>query len=237
MKTLNLKNVTLCAVACTKVPETIHAMKESMRGIEYAEAILITHEDLNLEKDGIKVIKIERLDYKGYNHFIIYRLKDYIQSDFVLVVQNDGYVLRPNKWNDEFFKYDYIGAPWRKNVHFTDEGRNIRVGNGGFSFRSKKLLHIVGDLNIPFTDFGTGYFHEDGMLCIHIRKQLEENNIQFAPVEIASVFSRERWCSDSKLLTFGFHNNRKPFLKFLFKKIKKQMNGTKKIPTVGAYYQ
>jgi Protein of unknown function (DUF5672) len=223
MKNINLTNVTLCAVACTKVPETIYALKKSMRGITYARAILITHEDLNLEKDGIEVIKIERLDYKGYNHFILYRLKDYIQSDFVLIVQNDGYILHPWRWTNKFLDYDYIGAPWPKNLHFSNTGREIRMGNGGFTFRSKKMLNIMSDLNLPFSDFGTGFFHEDGIICLGYRDLLEEKGIKFAPINIASRFSRERWCSDSKLFTFGFHSNRRNIFKYLYKKLLKKL--------------
>lgn len=223
MEKIELKNITLCAVACTKIPETIYALRKSMQGVKYARSILITHEDLNLTNENIEVIKIEKLDYKAYNHFILYRLKDYIKSDFVLIVQNDGYVIRPQKWTDEFLKYDYIGAPWPKNIHFTESGENVRVGNGGFTLRSRKMLDIMTDLNLPFSDFETGFFHEDGVVCVYYRDILLKNNIKFAPVEIASLFSRERWCSDSKIFTFGFHNNRGNIFKFIYKKIIKKL--------------
>ena len=223
MKKIDLKNVTLVAVACTEVPKTIYALKKSMEGINYSEAILITHEQLDLSKDGIKVINIEKLDYKGYNYFILYRLKDYIKSDFVLIVQNDGYVKRPSRWTDEFYKYDYIGAPWPKNLHFDAKGREIRMGNGGFTFRSKRMLNIMSDLNLPFSDFGTGFFHEDGIICMGYRELLEKEGIKFAPIDVASRFSRERWCSDSKLFTFGFHSNRDDFFKYLKKRILKKL--------------
>lgn len=223
MKKIELKNITLCAVACTKIAETVYALQKSMQGIEYARSILITHEDIDLTNENIEVIKIEKLDYKAYNHFILYRLKDYINSDFVLIVQNDGYVLRPQKWTNEFLKYDYIGAPWPRNLHFTENGKNIRVGNGGFTLRSKKILNIMSDLNLPFSDFGTGFFHEDGIICLGYGEILESHGIKFAPVEVASVFSRERWCSDSKIFTFGFHNNRRNIFKFLYTKFVKKI--------------
>jgi len=219
MSNLNLKNITLCAITSIKIKETVFALKQSMRNIQYADVLLFTNENINLDEDGIKVIKIEKLNYDEYSHFVLYKLKDYIKSDFVLVVQHDGYVLRPQRWKNEFFKYDYIGAPWKKNIHFTEQRRNIRVGNGGFSLRSKKILNLPSELNIPFTDHGSGFLHEDGLLCIHWREILEKNDALFAPVEVASYFSRERWCSDSKLFTFGFHNNRKNILRFMYKKI------------------
>jgi hypothetical protein len=124
-------------------------------------------------------------------------------------------------WMMIFLKYDYIGAPWKKNLHFLADGTNVRVGNGGFSLRSKKILNAPSDLNLPFTDNGTGLFHEDGVLCVYHRKILEENGIKYAPVEIASMFSKERWCPDSKFFTFGFHSNRRNIFKYLWKKLEK----------------
>jgi len=218
---LQLKNVTLFAVACTKVDETIRSLKKSMQGIDFAEVILITHVKISLDEIGIKVINIEKLDYKGYNHFILFKVKDYIKTDFSLLVQNDGYVLNPNKWEDRFFDYDYIGAPWRKDVHFTKEGVNVRVGNGGFSLRSKKLLNSFVDLGLEFTDGGTGFWHEDGMISVHHRKQLEDAGIKFAPVKIASLFSREKRCPDSVKHPFGFHNNKKNLGGYLLSKLLK----------------
>lgn len=212
---LVLSNVTLFAVACTNVDETIKALRQSMKGIKYEKVLLFTHEKRNLDQLGIKVINIEKLDYKGYNHFVLYRLKDYIESDYSLLVQNDGFVTRPDRFDKRFFDYDYIGAPWPKDVHFTPDGENVRVGNGGFSFRSKKLLHALDKLKLPFADKGTGYFHEDGVISVYYRQELEAYGIKYAPVEIASLFSREVVCEDSAAYPFGFHGKgRTP--KFLF---------------------
>lgn len=205
---LHLPRVTLCAVACTKVDQTIHALRVSKKKIQFADAILLTHEKLDLSRYGIRVINIERLDYRGYNHFVLFRLAEYVPTDFALLVQNDGYVLRPDKWTDDFLEYDYIGAPWPRNLHYTAEGVNIRVGNGGFTLRSKKLLNALNALNLPFTDNGTGYFHEDGVITNYHRKKLEDYGIKYAPVEIASRFSRETMCEDSEKYPFGFHNNK-----------------------------
>lgn len=228
-----LNNVTLVAVACTKVEETIKAMKKSMRGIRYAEAILITHQSVLLDNDNIKVVNIEKLDYKGYNHFIIYRLKDYIKTDYALIVQYDGYVLRPDQWQEEFLQYDYIGAPWLPGKYFTLEGREVRVGNGGFSLRSKKLLEAPSVLNLPFSDNGSGYFNEDGILCIHQRKALEDYGIKYAPVNVAARFSTEKRCKESYRKTFGFHNKktgpRFDAIRMLLFKIKVKYREKKKI--------
>lgn len=211
-----LPNVTLLAVACTKVDETIYALKHSMAGLDFHEVLLLTHEPRNLDDLGIKVINIEQLDYKGYNHFVLYKLKDYVSTDFCLLVQNDGYVLRPNKWDDIFFNYDYIGAPWPKDTHFTADGTNVRVGNGGFSFRSKALLNAPTDLQLPFTDNGTGFYHEDGVICVYYKKQLEDYGLKFPPVEVAAKFSHETDCPETVVKSFGFHRYKKVRSRFSY---------------------
>ena len=45
-----------------------------------------------------------------YNNFML-KIGEYIESDFALVVQDDGHIVNPNNWSDEFLAYDYIGAP------------------------------------------------------------------------------------------------------------------------------
>ena len=212
---MNLPNVTLFAVACTKVDETIKALRKSMQGMQYAEVLLITHEERNLDHLGIKVVHVEKLDYKGYNYYVLYHLKDVINTEYCLLVQNDGYVLRPDKWSNDFLKYDYIGAPWPKDEHYSADGTNVRVGNGGFSFRSKKLLNAFTDLKLEFTDKGTGYFHEDGAICVYYRSELIKYGLKYAPVEVASKFSRELLCEDSEKYPFGFHRRNYPKLIFL----------------------
>jgi len=220
---VSLPNVTLVAISSIKIEQTILALKKSMRGIAYGRVLFFTDGDSDLKNHGIEVIKIDKLDYNAYSHFVIYDLKDHVQTDFALLVQHDGYVVRPLKWQSEFLTYDYIGAPWRKGLYFTEDGINIRVGNGGFSLRSKKLLQAPTDLALPFDDKGTGFLHEDGIICLFNRKSLENYGLKFAPVPVASRFSRERWCSDSTLFPFGFHSNRRNIFSFIIGKFRKYL--------------
>ena len=215
-----LPTITLCAVSSIKIDETIHALKKSMQGISYAKVLLLTDKDISLDHQSISVVQIEKLDYSAYSHFILYKLTEYIDTDFVLLIQHDGYVLRPYKWDNRFLDYDYIGAPWLPGIHFTNDGTNVRVGNGGFSLRSKKLLNILNDLDLPFTDNGTGFDHEDGVICVYYRKQLEDAGIVFAPVTTAVRFSHETDCAESVYHPFGFHGS-KMVLPRIFWPIKK----------------
>lgn len=197
-----IPTIDLVAVACTKIPETIEAMRKCQAQKKFIRSILFTHEDV--EAEGIEVVKIDKLDYKGYNEFVAMELWKYIGSDFCLLVQNDGYITNGALWTDEFLKWDYIGAPWPPKTHYNKHGEEIRVGNGGFSLRSRALLRAPSLMGIEFTDMGTGFWHEDGFLCNHYRNELEQSGIRFAPVELAARFSTELTVPET-VESFGKH--------------------------------
>lgn len=202
-----MKNVTIIAVAGTKAVETLKAIKYSCKNLKFAAAKLITPEDLH--DDEVQIIKCEPLDYEQYNHFIVYRLHEYIDTEFALIVQNDGYVINPDQWSDEFLNYDYIGAPWplpQDDFSFRDPEGNIqRVGNGGFSLRSKKILSLAKELNLEWKSY-FGYYHEDGFFSCHNRKIYEQQGCKFAPIEVASRFSHENMVEENYgKIPFGFH--------------------------------
>lgn len=205
---LELDTVTIAAVAGTKAKETLAAIKYSMKNIKFARAILITPEDL--QDDEVEIIKCEPLNYEQYNHFIVYRLADYVDTEHCLVVQNDGYVVNSHCWTNDFLKYDYIGAPWplpKDNYSFRDpQGEIQRVGNGGFSLRSKKLLALAKELNLEWKEY-FGFYHEDGFVCCHNRSAYENNGCKFAPIEVAASFSQESDNIHEQIgkISFGFH--------------------------------
>lgn len=229
---LPLKNVTLVAVSGINPTGAVRALEISMDGINFYDAVLISHKkpnNLNIKITFKKcrpteLVSQDPKNTNDYSKFMAYNLCDYIDSEFALIVHNNAFVLRPSQWDDIFLNYDYIGAPWPKDIHYTNDGINIRVGNGGFSLRSKKLLKALNELNLPFTDNGTGYYHEDGIICVYYRKQLEKYGIKFAPVEVASRFAREKDCEDSQSDPFGFHNNKKAIPRlFFFKRFIKEL--------------
>jgi hypothetical protein len=222
---INLPKVTLVAVSGIDPVGSINALMLSMKGIKYHEAVLISHNRPENLPSGItfkqcKPTELASTDPKNkddYSRFMLFSLCDYIESDYCLIVHNDAYVLRPEKWDDEFLNYDYIGAPWPKRFKFfTDEGELVRVGNGGFSLRSKRMLNIMNELNLPFTDHGTGFYNEDGILCIYYRKKLEDAGIKFAPVTLAARFSHEIDCPESVSDSFGFHDSKIVFPAWLW---------------------
>lgn len=198
--------IDLVAVACTKVPETIEVLKKCQAQMSFSRTILFTHEEI--ESDGIEVIQIPKLDYKGYNEFVAMQLWQHVTADFALVVQNDGYITDASQWTDRFLMYDYIGAPWPipqdDKTYRTPNGRLVRVGNGGFSLRSRRLMRAPTILGLEFTDNDTGFWHEDGFLCVHVGDTLLDSGIKFAPVEVAAQFSTELQVPETRK-SFGGH--------------------------------
>ncbi len=84
--------------------------------------------------------------------FTLTGLHKYITTDLAIIVHWDGYATNPEQWSDEFLEYDYIGAPWPEHMRFLKRqadgkvGPHGRVGNGGFSLRSKKWLEAAAKL-------------------------------------------------------------------------------------------
>ncbi len=192
MKT-NLPQVTVVIVDTINYGLALHAINKTLEQIEPAQTLFFT--DVIQFGEGFKTIVIPRIKSKEeYSYFIVKELAAYIRTDYVLIIQHDGYVLDGKAWNPDFLEYDYIGAPW----HYQD-GRN--VGNGGFSLRSKKLQEaLASDDDIEITS------PEDEIICRLYRNYLEKNyKIKFAPEELAHSFSFE--VHKPTKSTFGFHNN------------------------------
>ena len=104
-------------------------------------------------------------------------------------------------------KYDYIGAPWAyvEDAYIDPFGNHHRVGNGGFSLRSKKLLCVAKDLDLEWKQY-YGFYHEDGFFCCHHRSKYESVGCKFAPIEVAAQFSHETMVSENYgNIPFGFH--------------------------------
>lgn len=191
MEKIKLPNVTLLGIDCVNVERLIEAMNVSQENIEFGSVKLLT----SLESEDSRKIKIPHISsVEEYSLFCIKELHKYVETDFVILIQYDGFVINSNAWTNDFLKYDYIGAPWLVGSwlsnHFPEElNGKLVVGNGGFSLRSKKFLETSNRLyelgKIPKVQ------PEDVAVCIWYRNEFENEGIQFAPVEIAKKFSIE----------------------------------------------
>ena len=206
-KRLHLEDVTIVSVAGIKAQEALNAIKYSCKDIDFGDRILITPEDIS--DSFVRVVKCTPLDYEQYNKFIVFELHKYIKTKYALVIQGDGFVLNATQWSDVFLNYDYIGAIWplpSDNYSFRDSSGDLyRVGNGGFSLRSKKLLTLPTELGLEWKSY-YGNYHEDGYISVHHRKALEEGGCLFAPIRVAAIFSHETPVPETEgIVPFGFH--------------------------------
>lgn len=128
-------------------------------------------------------------DIESYAKFCLTELCDHIDTEFVLISHWDGFILNLNQFFDEFYDYDYIGAPW----YFKPD---TVAGNGGFSLRSKKFLQACKEI------FTQGPYHPEDENIENNSSKLIELGIKFAPKEVASKFSLEGEIYKNQL---GFH--------------------------------
>jgi hypothetical protein len=186
----NLKDVTICAADGLNPELAGRALARSALQCEFADSILFTDRMVEGPFRRVAIPPLRsRLDY---SRFILRELHHHIATPFALVVQWDGYVLDGGCWDPAFLAYDYIGATWPWHP-------SLRVGNGGFSLRSRRLLTLTADLP------ETGEMpNEDERICRVFRPLLEQKHgVVFAPEDIADAFSYERGIPDRP--TFGFH--------------------------------
>ena len=198
-----LDEITLIAID-TREPElAVTALNEGDQNFKFGKKILLSDQKPFNITDDITFFEIPKIhSLFDYSNFVLHKLSDYIDTKFCITIHVDGFICNPNMWMDEFLNYDYIGAPWKASQFFVDANNPAsRVGNGGFSLRSKKLLELCKQ--IPLSG------HEDVNICSYNRKSLEEKGINFAPLDVAAKFSTEELCEDlshsSKISSFGFH--------------------------------
>ncbi len=130
---------------------------------------------------------------EDYNRFVLESLPDYISEDYCIVIQYDGFVINESRWSEQFLEFDYIGAVW-PNYPFH------RVGNGGFSLRSKRFMDVAASF-AKYRKIGEA---EDVFVSRTIRPLIESiGKVRFAPEPVAASFSFESPGQNRD--TFGFH--------------------------------
>ena len=210
--------ISIIAISDIKLKETIKALEISSKSLNPTETLLFTSKSINLSNDNynwIKIIKIDPISsIKEYSNFVIYNLYKYIKTSHILIVQWDGFICNKKKWDKNFLKYDYIGAPFipRESDHQYSRDKNDSfyiIGNGGFSLRSKRLLEAPSKYNLKDNkDFTNN--HEDGFFSVYHRKFLESKGYIWAPFFLAEKFSIESPLTFKQIkdLPFGFHGRR-----------------------------
>ena len=135
---INLSNVTLVVIDDLRDLPNENNIRYIIldRAIEYAKKY-IDFFDVKFFSPlhGFKKTFNKSTDYSSW---VIKNLPFEIESEYYLIMQWDGFIVNPNMWKDEFFKYDYIGG-----------GRTLQ--NGGFSLRKTTTMQKLS--NTKYTEY------------------------------------------------------------------------------------
>lgn len=192
-------NITVVAIYGNGQGESVvPALNKTAAALPGSRKLLLTNEYLPV---GIDQKLIGPLDYAGYSKFCLYALGEFIETDFALIVQHDGWALNPDAWRDSWLEYDYIGGL----THAGREDNTYSIGynwkhmqnpmvvqNGGFSLRSKSFLRALTRHGIMPQQYTLDVLNnEDVQLCCFLRPQLEAQGLVFAPNDEAVMFAFE----------------------------------------------
>ena len=190
-----LNTVTLACVDTVNHALALRALERSQRDLRFARALFLSDRipDGTPVPAGVEWERIARLQSRDdYSRFVLKSLLRHVETQHVLLIQWDGYVVNPDAFDAAFLECDYIGAKW---FWFHD---GMRVGNGGFSLRSRKLLEALQDERIQLTEA------EDITIGRAFRPLLERDyGIRYASETLADRFAFEAAYPTG--MPFGFH--------------------------------
>lgn len=186
---LKLPDVTL-AVADTVAHElTALALRDCLAKVEFGDVLVASNRGI---LPGVPHIPVEFSSLAAADAFRWYGWPKHLRTSHILIIEWDSWVLDPDCWRPEWLGLDYIGALWPWHKH-------DRVGNGGFSLRSTRLLQTLAAHPLRFPN----WVHEDDVLCRQHRVALECGGFEWAEDDVARQFSFER--EEPRGPTFGFH--------------------------------
>lgn len=153
----------------------------------------------------------------GFNFMTEHQYNDLLTSaefwnklpyDKVLVFQTDSMLLREGI--EEFLKWDYVGAPWKFQLH---------GGNGGLSLRTKSVMLDI----ISRFKFLRGYYGNED---IYFSNFILKSSHKIAPRSVCSKFSCE---TIFELGTLGYHAIEKHLTIEQVNQIKHQYDNTREV--------
>jgi len=164
----------------------------STKARTYYEAVFKESVDVRVLED----LNTERFNIDLYNKIMMSPSlwNDLKGWDKVLIIQDDGLLLRPGV--EAFLQWDYIGAPWidvPDNDYLKKHVNSEMVGNGGLSLRSVKAM----------MDISTKYEKEKNQLFYHnlvripedvyyVKAMMKEGIYRLPEKAVGSAFSSEQ---------------------------------------------
>jgi hypothetical protein len=179
----------------------IPAICKSMKELPGSRGLLISIIKPENLPPEIEWKEIGFLDYMMYSIFVMHSLYAYIETDYCLMVQDDGWVLNGANFKADYYNYDYIGGACHAAMvgnqlvlhgGWHDKFPRTIVQNGGFSLRSKRFLEAPNKFGIVHNHAQDIHlWNEDVQLSCIKRHLFAEKGIQYASEKTIRDFSLE----------------------------------------------
>jgi len=186
------KSITLASVIWDNSKEHMNRTVRVMRWMEsrcwFDRTVLFSACAPPLSWSPCRLVQIPATDEIGFNTFLLKTLPHMIDTELLMLVQDDGFIIDPDLWNPAFATYDFIGAPWGDGF----------VGNWGFCIQSHKFLNLRKRFGFIQTANADTFLCRDNHLAL-----VMGSGIRFAPTDLAAKFSTETTHNDQ--LSLGFH--------------------------------
>jgi hypothetical protein len=103
---LKLKNVTLIALTSVKIDKTIKALEYSSKDIDFGAIKLVSDIKPDNLPNNIQYEKCPKMsNIDEWNYAAIYELGKHVDTDFAILIHDDGYIINASSWKDEFYNY------------------------------------------------------------------------------------------------------------------------------------
>jgi hypothetical protein len=195
---LRLPDVTLVAVDTVCHELSALAIRECLDQAQFGAVHIHTDNRARFERFGLDGMFVSVAPFTSLDAVmghLWYEVPRHVETSHALILQWDSGIVSPAQWSEAFLGCDYVGAPWGWH------GDACEVGNGGFSLRSRRLMHHIAEHRDKFP---LGH-PEDDVLCRRYRPELERAGFRWASIDLALRFSFERTGFSGASQHFGYH--------------------------------
>lgn len=182
MSKLQLPQITALCADCVNSSRAIKVLEHCKSICDFGDVKFLSSIP-NKYEHWVKIKPLNSL--VAYSIFMLKHIHEYVNTSHMIILQRDGWILNTSSWNPDWLNLDYIGPLF---VQYD------RVGSGGFSLRSKRLMENVSE-NTPEWDGtqkhadliqpGLSYY-EDGVICLSGKF----SQFKFASLEEAAMWAQ-----------------------------------------------
>lgn len=159
---LQLPSVSLICIDCVDANRAARVVERCTQKADFGAVKLLT--SLETDYPHVKIMPLNSLI--AYSIFMLTKVHEYVETEHMLIVQRDGFILNPGSFDVRWLELDYIGPLF---VQYD------KVGSGGFSLRSKRIMQDISQKIVTTWDGtqrhadeiqATLKYYEDGVLCL-----------------------------------------------------------------------